>query len=563
MLTSSAAPLGLLLVLVLSLALSGCAVRPAVEADLVLRGGHVWTVDEDRPEAEGVAVWRGRILVVGSTAEVSAFIGPRTRVVELEGRLLLPGFVDDHTHFLTGGLAVSEVQLKDAADPEEFGRRLAEQSTRLPAGAWITGGTWDQDRWPGGELPTAGLIDRYVSDRPVFVTRYDGHMSVANSRALELAGVTAATPDPAGGIIVRRAGGREPAGVLKDTAQDLVYRVMPASTEAEVRSAYEAALAEARRFGVTSLSDMNLDARGLRIYQDLLAEGRLTARINGLWPLARWRELERMGIRRDLSIRDFIKVGCLKAFVDGSLGSSTALFFEPYLHEPENRGLFVTPPEELKADILAADAAGLQVAVHAIGDAANAWLLDVYTEAERVNGPRDRRFRIEHAQHIRPGDFERFAALGVVPSAQPYHAVDDGRWATGRIGEERGRTTFAFRSFLEAGTRLCFGTDWTVAPLDPLLGIDAAVNRCTLDGAHPEGWYPEQRITVEEAIRAYTISSAYASFDEGVKGSLTPGKLADLVVLSRDILREPTDRIAGTEVLLTVVDGKVVYEKLP
>ncbi len=542
------------------LALAGCAARPAVEADLVLRGGHVWTVDPARSEAEGVAVWQGRILSVGSDAEVSALIGPKTRVVELDGRLLLPGFVDDHTHFLTGGFSLSEVKLKDAADPEEFGRRLAAHSAGLPPGAWITGGTWDQDRWPGRELPTAALIDRYVPDRPVFVSRYDGHMSVANSLALRLAGVTARSPDPEGGVIVRRAGSREPAGVLKDTAQELVYRVMPEAGEAEVRAALEAALAEARRVGVTSLSDMSLDARELRIFQDLLAAGRLTARINGLWPLARWRELERLGLRQDFSDRDLIKVGCLKGFVDGSLGSSTALFFEPYTHDPSTRGIFITPPEELRQQILAADAAGLQVAVHAIGDRAVAWLLDAYTEAEQRNGPRDRRFRIEHAQHVRPEDFPRFAELGVIPSAQPYHAVDDGRWAIERVGEERGRTTYAFRTFLEAGARLCFGTDWTVAPLDPLLGIDAAVHRRTLDGAHPDGWYPEQKLSVEEAIGAYTLASAYASFDEGVKGSVTPGKWADLVVLSRDIVRHP-EEIAGTEVVLTVVGGQVVFEK--
>lgn len=532
-----------------------------IRADLVLLNGKVWTVDRARPQAQAVAVWHGRILAVGSNDEIRQLIGDRTQVVDLQGKLVLPGFIDNHTHFLSGGFWLGEVKLKDAKNEEEFGQRLAAKSRELPPGAWITGGTWDHDNWPGGRLPTAELIDRYVPDRPVFVTRYDGHMSVANSLALKLAGITAETPDPPGGVIVRKPGTREPTGVLKDAAQDFVQRVIPPPSEADIRRALEAALAEARRVGVTSLTDMDLTPTTLRLYQDLLSEGKLTVRIDGRWPLRRWKELADLGLRRHFSNNDWISIGGLKGMLDGSLGSSTALFFEPYTQDPGTRGIYVTPYDEMKRLVIEADRAGLHIAVHAIGDRANSEMLDIFAEAIEQNGPRDRRFRIEHAQHIHPKDFRRFAELGVIASAQPYHAIDDGRWAEKRIGRRRCETTYAFRSLLDHGVKLTFGSDWTVAPLDPLLGIDAAVTRRTLDGANPQGWFPEQKITVQEAIEAYTLSNAYATFDEDRKGSLTPGKLADMVVLSQDILTIPPTEIVKTEVLMTIVNGKIVYEK--
>ncbi|MFQ5633625.1 MAG: amidohydrolase, partial [bacterium] len=417
------------------------------------------------------------------------------------------------------------------------------------------------DNWSGGNLPTAELIDQYVPDRPVFVTRYDGHMSVANSRVLKMAGITASTPDPPGGVIVRKPGTNEPAGVLKDAAQSLIYRIIPDPSDAEIKQFLEAAMAEARRVGVTSLQDMNFDARMLRIYQELLHESKLTVRIDGRWPLARWRDLADVGILRNFRSDNYLKIGGLKAYVDGSLGSSTALFFEPYTQDASTSGIFVTDPFTLRKDILAADSAGLHLAIHAIGDSANSFLLGVFAEAMAKNGPRDRRFRVEHAQHIHPKDFARFAELDVIACVQPYHAIDDGRWAEKRIGHERCKTTYPFRTFLDSGVKMCFGSDWTVAPLDPITGIDAAVTRRTLDGANPDGWFPEQKISVEEAIEAYTMTAAYAAFDDHLKGSITPGKLADLVVLSQDILTIPANEIVNTEVVYTIVGGKVVFEK--
>jgi predicted amidohydrolase YtcJ len=535
-------------------------------ADLVLVHGKVWTVDRARPEAEALAAWHGRILAVGSSEDIRRLVGHETRVLDAGGRRVVPGFYDSHVHLLGSGLRLNEVALKDAADEAEFGRRLRAFDAKLPRGRWLLGGEWDHDRTFAGRLPTAALLDQYIPERPALLRRYDGHMALANSRALQLAGITAETPDPPGGVIYRKAGSREPTGLLRDNAMDLVGRLVPATTEEEIIEAVRAALAEARQGGVTSMQDMDgsdppTRRRLFRLYQDLARAGKLTARIELRWPLAEWKSLAALGVAAGFG-DDWVRIGGLKGFVDGSLGSSTAKMFAPYLHEAGSTGIFVTPLSRLREGIEGADRAGLPVAVHAIGDRANAELLDIFAEVSRKNGPRDRRFRIEHAQHLRPEDYGRFKELGVIPSMQPYHAIDDGRWAEGRIGAKRSASSYACRSLLDAGARLAFGSDWSVAPLNPLLGIDAAVNRRTLDGKHPEGWFAEQKITVAEAVEAYTRTSAYAAFQEKDRGSLEVSKLADFVVLSRDILAPAErDHIAETQVVITVVGGRVVYDK--
>jgi predicted amidohydrolase YtcJ len=539
---------------------------PGGPADVILVHGKVWTVAKGRPEEEALAVRQGRILAVGSDAEVRKLAGPATRTIDLHGRRVVPGFYDSHIHLLGSGMRLNEVALKDAADEAEFGRRLREFDRKLPRDRWLTGGEWDHDRTFNGTLPTAELIDKYVPDRPVFLQRYDGHMAVVNSRVLKMAGITAQTPDPSGGVIYRRADSKEPSGVLRDNAMDLAARLIPAPSDAEIAEAVRAALAEARSVGVTSVQDMDGSGAAtreklFRLYRDLARSGELTLRVDLRWPLAEWNKVLRM----DPETRkgdDWVKVGGVKGFVDGSLGSSTAKFYEPYLNEPGSTGVYVTPLAALREFIRNADRAGLSVAVHAIGDRANAELLDIFAEVARENGPRDRRFRAEHAQHLRPEDYRRFRELGVIASLQPYHAIDDGRWAEGRIGARRCASSYASRSLLDAGARVACGSDWSVAPLDPTLGIDAAVNRRTLDGKHPGGWFPEQKIKVAEAIEAYTLTSAYAAFEEEDRGSLEQGKLADLAVLSRDIL-DPAERdhIADTRVLLTMVGGKVVFNR--
>jgi predicted amidohydrolase YtcJ len=430
----------------------------------------------------------------------------------------------------------------------------------------MLGGDWDHDRALAGKLPTAELLDRYVPDRPVYLRRYDGHMAVVNTLTLKKAGITADMPDPDGGVIVRKPGTREPTGVLRDRAMGLVSALVPRPSEAEILDGVRAALAEAARYGVTSVQDMDgSDAATrrtlLRVLQQLAKSGKLTLRVRLYFPLGAWRSLADVAVQVGFG-DEWVTIGSLKDFIDGSLGSSTAKMYEPYLNEPGSTGIFLTRLSRLRDDVIGADAAGLGVAVHAIGDRGNAEMLDIFAEASKKNGARDRRFRIEHVQHLRPQEYRRFAELGVIASMQPYHAIDDGRWAEGRIGKKRCASSYAFRSLLDAGAKVAFGSDWSVAPLNPLLGIDAAVNRRTLDGKNPDGWFPEQRIRVEEAVEAYTLTSAYAAFQEKDCGSLEVGKLADLVVLSRDILAPAErDRIAQAEVVLTVVGGRIVYAK--
>jgi hypothetical protein len=534
------------------------------EADLVIFNARVRTLDPARPVAEAVAVYAGRITHVGTSAEARALAGPRTRVVDAGGALVLPGFNDAHVHFLSGGFQLSSVDLRDAATPREFAERIRRFAEGLPKGRWITGGDWDHERWPevkgAAPLPTKELIDAFTPDRAVFVNRLDGHMALANSHALKLAGVTRDTPDPPGGQIVRDPQTGEPTGVLKDAAMSFVWKHAPEATFEEKLEAGRAASAHAAEHGVTSVQDVSA-GDDVGVYQTLLERGELKTRVYAVSPLPDWQRLGRVGVRRAFG-SDMLRIGGLKGFADGSLGSTTALFFEPYLDAPNTSGLGSGLAEgEMQKFVEGADRAGLQVLIHAIGDRANDAVLTIYERVEKQHGARDRRFRIEHAQHIRAQDVPRFRAARVVASMQPYHCIDDGRWAEKRIGRERAKGTYAFRSLLDAGAVLAFGSDWSVAPLDPVMGIYAAATRRTLDGKNPGGWVPEQKITVEEAVRAYTFGSAYAEFAEGAKGTVTPGKLADLVMLDRDIFRIDPAEIEKVKVRMTVVDGRVVFEK--
>jgi predicted amidohydrolase YtcJ len=533
-------------------------------ADLVVLNAKVYTVDKIRPRAEALAVTADRIRAVGSAAEIRGWIGPRTRVVDAQGRTVLPGFVDAHVHFVEGGFGLSSVQLKDAATPEEFTGRIRAFAANLGKGEWVLGGRWDHEMWPGAQLPTREWIDKVTPVNPVWVNRYDGHMGLANSVALKLAGITRETPDPPGGTIVRDAAGN-PTGALKDAAMDLIERVIPAPSEAELTRIVRAALEEARRLGVTSVDDIS-HAAEMRVYQKLMARGELTARIYCITPIEEAQSPATAGIMAGFG-NDWIRTGALKGFADGSLGSTTAFFFAPYNDAPQTSGLqnaMMLPEANMLRMALAADKAGLQLAIHAIGDKAIHIILGVYEDIENRNGPSDRpggrRWRIEHAQHMHPDDFRTFARLGVIASMQPYHAIDDGRWAEKRIGHVRAKSTYAFRTFLDSGVRLAFGTDWDVAPLNPLLGLYAAVTRQTLDGKNPAGWIPEQKITLEEAIEAYTMGSAYAEFSENSKGSITPGKLADFVILDSDLFVLAPEKIKDAKVVATIVGGKVVYE---
>ncbi len=533
-------------------------------ADRIWLGGTVWTGVPDRRTARALAAEDGRVVAVGSEDEVAALAGPDTVVEHLEGRTVLPGFVDAHAHVVSAGHALSRVQLRDADSREELAHRLAGWAARVPPGRWITGGGWDHELW-GGELPRRSWIDDVTPEHPVLVHRLDLHMALVNSVALERAGIDGTTPDPRGGRIVRDEAGR-PTGLLKDRAIDLVARLLPAPGPGDRASSLQAAARHALSLGVTQLHDMGVVERpeeawaNLEAYRAAEERGALPVRIYAFVPIEdRARLSEHVAEHGRGSER--LWWGGVKGFVDGSLGSGTAWMHDAFDDEPGNRGLPLGDPEKLRRAILDADSRGHQVAVHAIGDRANDWLLDVFQEVGETHGPRDRRLRIEHAQHLAPGAAERFGALGVLASIQPYHLADDGRWAERRLGADRASRAWAMASLLESGARLAFGSDWPVAPPDPILAVAAAVNRRTLDDGHPGGWVPAERIEREEALRAHTLGGAWAGRAGGWSGRLVPGARADLVVLDRDLFALATRDLGRARVDQTVVDGSVAWRR--
>ena len=543
---------------------SSCSKGGKDMADLILINGTIYTLDPARPRAEAVAIRDGRILKVGAAAEVRGLAGKETRTIDLAGGFVLPGFIDSHTHFLNGGFSLSSIQLRDVRTREEFAAKVAAKVKDLEKGEWVQNGDWDHELFTPVELPRREWIDSVSPDNPVCVNRYDGHMVLANSAALRISGVTKSTPVPPGGEIVKDPKTGEPTGILKDAAADLVYRHIPEPSWREKLKAAEAALKNAAEHGVTSVHEM-ADASSFEVYQQLIRDGKMTARLYVYIPINEVDIYARLKLKTPFG-NDDLKIGGLKGFVDGSLGSATAYFFEPYTDDPKTRGLLAPqmfPEGIMEKRILEADKAGLQVAIHAIGDRANSLLLDLYEKAAARNGPRDRRWRIEHAQHLRPQDIARFGKLGVIASVQPYHAYDDGRWAEKKIGKERVRYTYPFKSLLDGGAVLAFGSDWTVAPLDPVSGIYAAVTRATSDGKNPGGWVPEEKISLDDAIKGYTTGGAYAEFAEKDKGTIQSGKLADIIVLDKNLFKIPAEQFMDVKVVLTIVGGKVVHDGRP
>jgi predicted amidohydrolase YtcJ len=527
----------------------------APPADLVIYG-RIWTGDSLRPWAEALAIAGEKITAVGDSSTIKKLIGKGTHEIR-KGGMVVPGFMDGHTHFIFGGFQLASVDLRSANSPAELVSRLKAYAAKLRPGEWITGGDWDHERWAGTPLPERSWIDSVTPKNPVFVNRLDGHMALANSLALRLAHIDKNTPEIPGGTIVRGPGG-EPTGVLKDQAQNPVLAAIPTPSDAQSDAAIGRATAWAASKGVTAVADVSVPWYEVAALKRARANGALKTRVSVFVPLEDWRRMADT-VKADGVGDDWLRVAGVKGYVDGSLGSTTALFYQPYNDAPQTTGLLVTPEDSLRKWIGSADSAGLQVAVHAIGERANGLLLDIYDSVAQAHGPRDRRFRIEHAQHLRRQDIGRIARLGVIASMQPYHAIDDGRWAEKRIGPDRIKTTYAFRSLLDARAHLAFGSDWTVAPLDPLLGIYAAVTRRTLDGKHPEGWVPEQKITVEEALRAYTAANAYGVFAEHSRGKLAAGYLADVVILDKDLTKVKPETLGEVKVLQTIVGGKSMY----
>lgn len=524
----------------------------AARVDTAYVNGRIWTGVPGAGLASAIGVAGSRIAAIDA-GPVKQLTDRGTRVVDLQGAFVVPGFIDNHTHFLLGAATLAPPDLRDARSREDFAKRVGDAAKQLPDGEWVQGGNWDAELW-GGELPTRQWIDAVTPNRPVAVARLDQHMWLLNSVALKLAGIDRNTPEPAGGRIVRDAQG-EPTGIVIDMAKERVERVMPPPTDAKLERMFRDGIASGLRYGVTQSHLMGLDWVMHDTVVRMRAKGETDMRFNSLVPLKDWERLAEL-VRKNGRGDDWVRWGGLKVLSDGSLGSRTALFHAPYDDAPQTRGLTVTSEKDLREWMTQADKQGLQVAAHAIGDEANDLVLNLMAEISKANGRRDRRYRIEHAQHLSPKAIARFAKQNVVPSMQPYHAIDDGRWAINRIGAERLKGTYAFGSLFAAGARVSFGSDWPVAPINPLTGIAAAVLRQTIDGKNPQGWLPEQRVTVEQALTAYTATNAYVGFQDDRLGRLAAGYIADFAVLDSNLLTMDPQKIADARVLRTVVDGK-------
>ena len=530
------------------------------EADLVLTNGVIYTVDSEQGRAEALAVVDGKIAAVGTSAEMERWIGSETRVIDLDGKFVMPGFNDGHVHFASGGRAFLTVNVEGTRSIAEFQQRVRDHLPDFQPGEWITGRGWDHSLWKENRIPTKEELDAVTTEHPVILTRVDGHSAIANSLALELAGITGETEVPQGGAIVLDANG-EPTGWLKETAQGLVRRLIPDVTREQRKQGLLLALEDAARNGITSIHD-NSGWEDFLMLRELKEEGKLTLRVTEWLPFdAPLDDLKKM---RDEggSSDGWLKTGALKGVTDGSGGSLSAAMLEPFANAPGNRGLLRKDPDTWKEMAVERDAAGFQITLHAIGDRANRVALDAYERAWQVNKRENARHRIEHSQFVHRDDVPRFKELGVIASAQPCHLLSDLRWAPLILGAERAYEGYAWNTLQKLGVTLAFGTDYPVEPLNPFRGLYAAVAREFEDGAGPEGgWQPQEKISIEDAIRAYTLGSAFAEFEEERKGTLVPGKFADLIVLSQDITQVEPRKILETEVLLTVAGGRVVFEK--
>ncbi len=547
----------LLLVLLLGLAAGLLSEPPA--ADVVLTNGNIYTVDVRLGRVEAIAITRGKIAAVGTTEEMQHWVGPETKVIDLEGKFVLPGFNDAHTHLANAGQGSLSVNVEGTRSVADFQERIRARLSEFEPGTWVVGRGWDHSLWEENRMPTRADLDEVSTSHPMFFTRVDGHSAVANSLALERAGITRSSEQPEGGEIVRDADG-EPTGWLKENATGLVSGLIPAPTSEQRKRGLLLALAEAARYGVTSVQD-NSSWEDFLALRELKQEGKLTLRVTE-WlpfdaPLNRLEEMRKEGGATD----PWLKTGALKGVTDGSGGSLSAAMLEPFANAPDNRGILLYDPEQLKKMVVDRDAAGFQIALHAIGDRANRVALDAFEAALKINKRRNARHKIEHAQFVHRDDFARFKELDVLASMQPCHLLADMRWAPTILGSEREYEGYAVGTMRKAGARLAFGTDYPVEHINPLRGLYAAVTREFEDGGPEGGWLPGEKVSLEEAIRAYTLGSAFAEFEERRKGTLSPGKFADLIVLSQDITNVSPSELLRTDVLLTMVGGKIVYQK--
>ncbi len=525
-----------------------------IDISLAILNAKIWTANPKQPYAEAIAVCNGYIHDIGTNQQIKAQITKKTKVIDASGKLIVPGFIDSHLHLIEGGIRLNSLQLRDVQTKGEFISAIANFAKTCKAGEWIIGGDWDHENW-GGELPCRHWIDALTPENPVWISRLDGHMALANTATLTASKFSLDLACSEGEIEIDEQG--KASGIFKDRAMDIIARHIPKRSKEQTYKDLEAAMKYLNSLGVTSVHNLSLyEKSDIESLDKARKDKKLTTRIYTTFPLFAWRELHER-IKKQGTGDKWLKVGGVKGFTDGSLGASTAAFFDPYKGSETNRGMMISKPEELFKNVLEADKHNIQVMIHAIGDKANNTLLNIYERVIESNGKKDRRFRIEHAQHLLKEDIPRFAKLNVLVSAQPYHLIDDGRWAEKLIGAERLQTSFAFKSLLKNNAHVSFGSDWFVALPNPILGIYAAVTR-KIKGEKSKSFVPEERITVEQALKAYTIDAAYAGFDEKIKGSLEKGKLADMVVLDKDILTIEPEEIQNTKVEMTILDGKIL-----
>jgi predicted amidohydrolase YtcJ len=547
----------IILIAILAVMFAACNNKENTQsADRIYINAKIWTGAPDTSFAEAIGIKDDKIVFVGK--DYKLFKGNNTEIIDLQGKLIVPGFTDNHTHFISGGYNLGSVNLRNAKIKKEFIQLIKEYAAKLPGDRWITGGNWDHENW-GGDLPTKEMIDSVSNNHPVFINRLDGHMALANSIALKKAGIDKNTATPAGGAMVKDKSD-EPTGILKDAAQDLINKVMPPLSEAELDEALLRAQDYALSLGVTQVHDMvSYDGfTDIAAWQRVKEKNKLMMRAYQFVPLCLWARLDSF-IKKNGRGDDMVRWGGVKGYADGSLGSGTAWLYKPYLDDHTTSGLMVSDTGWLRKSIVQADAAGLQIAIHAIGDKANDYIEIYFAEAAEKNGKRDRRFRIEHAQHLSQKGIAGFAQLGIIPSMQAIHLVDDGKWAAKRIDADLISRTYAFRNLLDSKANLTLGSDWDVASLNPLEGICAAVTRQTSDGKNAGGWVAAQKISLPEALRCYTANNAFAGFQENKSGQLKPGMLADFVILSENIFTIVPEKIKDVKVLRTIVNGKEVY----
>ncbi len=543
-----------------------CGEKMQVEiADMVLKNGKIITVDKTNPEAEAVAIKGDKIIAVGTNKQIDKYVDIQaTKIIDLEGRLAVPGFNDAHIHFQGFGKSLMQVDLNGVTTLEEMQRRVKEKVDEVDDGVWIYGRGWDHEILPGKKWPTKKILDAVASNNPVVLQRVDGHSALANSLVLKISGITGDTPDPHAGKIVKDEISGEPTGILKETAAGLIKN--PVISEEEIyndrKKAVRLALKEAAKFGVTSIHNLTGD---FEIFYELLKDGELTLRVYACAPITKnpeklksykeWQE-------RFTDNNNMIKFGCLKAFIDGTLGSGTAAFFKPFDDDPTTSGLPTMTQEEINELVNIVDNEGFQIGIHAIGNKGNNMILNAYQEAIRNNGRRDARHRIEHVSVLIPEDISRFRELGVIASVQPSFVSSDKGFVEKRIGKERARLTYVWNTMLKAGARIAFGTDCPVENMNPMEGLYSAVTRKFRNDTSDTSWFSNERLSMEKAVELYTLGSAYASFEEDIKGSIEKGKLADIVVLSQDLFEIPVDKIMDTKVVYTILGGKIIYSSI-